>query len=153
MRQNTKVIVASSNNTPALGSYEMKPVTGRGTRSAGNSPRKGSHDRPSWSVEPWNGTPRQKSAHPPTGSIRKKPVGSGGPAPPLPGQQSNVTSSLASLTEGEAAIEERQEGTERGRLFVKVMGVKELGLPLPKGMLCPPPRRLPYLPEKLTHRI
>lgn len=131
MRQNTKVIVASSNNTPALGSSEVKTSSGRGTRSAGSSPRKGSHDRPTWSVEPWNGTMRQKSTKEAVGSPRKKPVG--GAVPPLPGQQSNVSSSLGSLTEGEAVVEERQEGVERGRLFVKVMGVKDLGLPLPKG--------------------
>ncbi len=29
--------------------------------------------------------------------------------------------------------EEHEEGTERGRLFVKVLGVKELELPLPQS--------------------
>ena len=133
MRQNTKVIVASSDNTLALGAYQLKPTGGRGTRSAGNSPRKGSNERPSWSVEPWNGNMRRKSIKDVGGDVRKRP-GSGA-APPMPGQPSNVTSTMESLTEGTAALEERQEGVERGRLFVKVIGVEELKLPLPTGKL------------------
>ena len=140
MRQNTKVIVASSDNTPPLSAYQLKPTPGRGTRSAGNSPRKGSNERPSWSVEPWNGNMRRKSIKDVGGSVRKRP--GSGVAPPLPGQPSNVTSSLESLTEGTTAVGERQDGVERGRLFVKVIGVKELNLPLPKGKLIAPPRRL-----------
>lgn len=60
-----------------------------------------------------------------------------GPAPPLPGQHSNVASGLGSVAEDVAtpATEEFEEGEERGRLFVKVVGVKDLDLPLPRGKL------------------
>lgn len=120
MRQNTKVVVASSDDKT------------RGTRSAGNSPIK--QDRPqSWTVEPWNGNMRRKSIRD-NGSPRKK--ASSGPAPPLPGQESNVHG-LGSLVEEEASIEPGAiEGGERGRLFVKVIGVKDLDLPLPKSKSC-----------------
>jgi len=117
MRQNTKVVVASSDDKS------------RGTRSAGNSPIK--QDRPqSWTVEPWNGNMRRKSTRD-NGSPRKKTAS--GPAPPLPGQESNVHG-LGSLAEEDAAFEPSAvEGGERGRLFVKVIGVKDLDLPLPKS--------------------
>ena len=119
MRQNTKLIVASSNVD--------KVDESRGTRSAGNSPLK--KDRPqSWTVEPWNGQ-RKKSVRENT-SPRKK-IGTG-PAPPLPGFESNV--GLGIVTEEEPILEQNgAEGGERGRLFVKVIGVKDLDLPLPKS--------------------
>jgi hypothetical protein len=52
----------------------------------------------------------------------------------MPGQDSNVTG-LGIVTE-EASVAEPvpEEGAERGRLFVKVIGVKDLDLPLPKSM-------------------
>ena len=55
----------------------------------------------------------------------------------MPGQQSNVTNGLDSVAENEAIADtnEAEDGHERGRLFVKVVGVKELDLPLPRGML------------------
>jgi hypothetical protein len=132
MRQNTKLIVASSNtdeNVPSNADHEEGH--GRETRSAGNSPRKASHDRTkSWSVEPWNGKARRRSVRD-ASNARKRP---NGVAPPLPGMESNVTSGLENLAEDEPASAD-QEGGERGRVFVKVVGVKDLDLPLPKGML------------------
>jgi hypothetical protein len=59
-------------------------------------------------VEPWNGKIRTKN------SVKKKP--------------------LTGLTEEEFMAEMAPEETgERGRLFVKVMGVKDLDLPIPKS--------------------
>ncbi|CAK7218593.1 Bud site selection protein bud4 [Sporothrix bragantina] len=110
MRQNTKLVAASDKDGDDF----------RGARSAGNSPVK--KDRPqSWTVEPWNGERRK--------SIKKRPVPSG-PVPPMPGQESNATA-LNPLAEEEYVTETTtDEGAERGRLFVKVMGVKDLDLPI-----------------------
>ena len=121
MRQNTKLVVASSDVD--------KGDEFHGTRSAGNSPVK--KDRPqSWTVEPWNGQMRKNSVRD-RSNPRKKPAT--GPVPPMPGQESNVTG-LGILTEEASALEPMvEEGGERGRLFVKVMGVKDLDLPLPKS--------------------
>lgn len=136
MRQNTKVIIASSaSHESAESSSETKNTqepAGRGTRSAGNSPRKPSHTQ-TWTAEPWNGKIRRKSIRK-SGGVPSKAPGSG-PAPPLPGQQSNVASGLGSVTEDESmqSPEEIGEDGERGRLFVKVVRVKDLDLPLPKG--------------------
>lgn len=114
MRQNTKVVTASDKERDEY----------RFARSAGNSPIK--QDRPqSWTVEPWNGQVRKKS-------VRKRTALSG-PAPPLPGQESNVAG-MNPLAEEEFAAElTTEDNGERGRLFVKVMGVKDLDLPLPKS--------------------
>lgn len=133
MRQNTKVVVASSASHESavepLDSHEPQP---RGTRSAGNSPRKSAQAHP-WTTEPWNGKVRRKSLRLSGGSPQKKP--SAGPAPPLPGQQSNVASGLDSVTEDASILnaEELEDGGERGILFVKVVRVKDLDLPLPKS--------------------
>ena len=54
-----------------------------------------------------------------------------GPAPPLPGQQSNV--GLGMVAEDAQVDVNEPDNGERGRLFVKVIGVKDLGLPLPKS--------------------
>ncbi|KAH8805565.1 hypothetical protein F5884DRAFT_860170 [Xylogone sp. PMI_703] len=121
MRQNTKIVVASSDI------HEDAEDEFRGTRSAGNSPVK--RERPqSWTVEPWNGQPR-KSSNRVSSNPRKKPAP--GAVPPLPGQESNATG-LGIVTE-DPVEQFSEEGGERGRLFVKVIGVKELDLPLPKN--------------------
>ena len=133
MRQNTKVVVASSaSHESAQETNDGHDAAVRGTRSAGNSPRKPSQTK-TWTTEPWNGKIRRKSIRQSGGSPQKAP--SLGPAPPLPGQQSNVTNSLDSVAEDEAMVdqEEIEEGVERGRLFVKVLRVKDLDLPLPRG--------------------
>lgn len=116
MRQNTKLVTASDKDGDATWK----------TRSANNSPVK--QDRPqSWVVEPWNGRPRQRS-------YRKRP-GTSGPVPPLPGQESNAAA-LNHVVEDDAQSEAATiDSGERGRLFVKVMGVKDLDLPLPKSKL------------------
>jgi hypothetical protein len=136
MRQNTKVIIASSASHESTDSTtevkENQEPSARGTRSAGNSPRKPSQSQP-WTAEPWNGKIRRKSIRRSGGIPSKAPPS--GPAPPMPGQQSNVASGLDSVTEDEAmqSMEEIGEDGERGRLFVKVVRVKDLDLPLPKG--------------------
>ncbi|KAK8091979.1 hypothetical protein PG997_002340 [Apiospora hydei] len=57
------------------------------------------------------------------------------PSPPMPGQESNATTALNNVPEEDAAHPElaTEECGERGRLFVKVMGVKDLDLPLPRN--------------------
>ncbi|MCJ1287021.1 Bud site selection protein bud4 [Xylographa opegraphella] len=133
MRQNTKMVVASSaSHDSNLDHTESQDSHIRGTRSAGNSPRKPSHTQ-TWTTEPWNGKIRRKSVRQSASSPQKRmPTG---PMPPMPGQQSNVTSGLGSVNENEAMpdLDIIEDGEERGRLFVKVMGVKELDLPLPKN--------------------
>ncbi|KAL0931891.1 GTP binding protein [Colletotrichum truncatum] len=114
MRQNTKLVTASDKESDDMWK----------TRSAGNSPIK--TDRPqSWIVEPWNGRPRQKS-------IRRR-ANTSGPVPPLPGQESNAHT-LNPLAEEDLNPElATEESGERGRLFVKVLGVKDLDLPIPRN--------------------
>jgi hypothetical protein len=117
MRQNTKIIVASSDDK------------GDGTRSAGNSPVK--KDRPqSWTVEPWNGQMRKSSVRDRSNPRKKPPPGA---IPPMPGQGSNAVGLGIVTEEQPAAQPESEEPGERGRLFVKVVGVKDLDLPLPKS--------------------
>ncbi|KAI0907845.1 cell division protein anillin-domain-containing protein [Ustulina deusta] len=117
MRQNTKLVTASDKENEDLRT---------GIRSAGNSPVKQQHQRPqSWTVEPWNG--KQKR------SLRKRHgPGFSGPVPPLPGQETNATA-MHSVPEEETAELATEDCGERGRLFVKVMGVKDLDLPLPRN--------------------
>jgi hypothetical protein len=139
MRQNTKVVVAKrtfSNDVPPSPTLEQRPSSSQatGSRSAGNSPRKPSHERAkSWTTEPWNGKVRRKSIR--TTSGGKKAIPSG-PVPPLPGQESAVTAGLDTVVEDQimASADDNEllgEGIERGRLFVKVVGVKDLDLPMP----------------------
>ncbi|KAL1842741.1 hypothetical protein VTJ49DRAFT_4379 [Mycothermus thermophilus] len=116
MRQNTKVVTASDKDTDDPRG---------GLRSAGNSPVKAARPQ-SWTVEPWNGQRKR--------SYRKRVLpGAGGPVPPLPGQESNAAAA-SQQDDDMASVELATEETgERGRLFVKVMGVKDLDLPLPKN--------------------
>lgn len=133
MRQNTKVIIASSRNEEeAMPSPEHTAQDPRGTRSAGSSPRKPSQQ--TWTTVPWNGSARRPSIKPATGIPKKKPVPGAGGVPPLPGQPSNVQEAPATIEENEPAISESfEDGEERGRLFVKVVGLKYCDLPLPRG--------------------
>ncbi|KAK5687082.1 Bud site selection protein bud4 [Elasticomyces elasticus] len=136
MRQNTKVVVASNRNfsgdsnatnVSADSNATAKPAM-RGTRSANSSPRKPSAEQ-FLKIEPWNGTSRRKS-------VRQASSQRSGPAPPLPGQESVALSSVDeefALAASGNLEDEVPEGTERGRLFVKVVGVKELELPLPRN--------------------
>lgn len=122
MRQNTKLVAASDKDTDDF----------RGYRSAGNSPVKATRPQ-SWTVEPWNGNTRQRSVR----KSRAAVAGATGPVPPLPGQESNAlapASGLKPLSEEDLNAEMAgPESGERGRLFVKVMGVKDLDLPLPRS--------------------
>ena len=134
MRQNTKVVVASSRQfsdekPPSV--TEGKP-TAEKARSANSSPRKTSAERkPAWTTEPWNGKVRRRSIR--TTSAARRAAEASGPAPPLPGQESAVANGLDAV--GEQDDEEFEYGAERGRLFVKGVGVKDLDLPLPKSKL------------------
>lgn len=134
MRQNTKVVVASSrqfsNERPLMSpTSDVQPSLARDARATGSSPRKQSLERgQTWTTEPWNGKPRRKSVR--TASGRKPPPPSG-PVPPLPGQESNANA-LGTVVEDQL-VDDGDDGTERGRLFVKVVGVKDLDLPLPKS--------------------
>ena len=132
MRQNSKVVVASSASHESNDAPEE--VNTRGTRSAGCSPRKPLQTQ-TWTTEPWNGKARRKSIRQSGGIPSRKPAA--GPVPPLPGMHSNVTNGLDSVAELDTnpEVEIFEDGAERGRLFVKVVGVKELDLPLPKGGL------------------
>ena len=133
MRQNTKMVVASSASHESSGDSSDVPQAGlRGTRSAGNSPVKSSQAG-TWTTEPWNGKIRRKSIRQSAGSLMKPPATGG--VPPLPGARSNVTTGLDTVNESNPPqeVEEVADGGERGRLFVKVVGVKELDLPLPRG--------------------
>ena len=116
MRQNTKLVTASDKDRE----IELK------TRSVGNSPVKGTRPQ-SWTVEPWNGKVRPNST-------RSRPVT--GPVPPLPGQESNAAALKEVPEEDIQAQIATPESGERGRLFVKVMGVKDLDLPIPRSKLC-----------------
>lgn len=132
MRQNTKVIIASSNNDesqpptqdPSTNNAEVKP--------ANSSPRKAS--QPTWTAEPWNGKMRRQSIKA-AGVVKKKPVP--GAVPPLPGMSSNVQDIQHGIEEIESPTmaEFPDDGQERGRLFVKVVGVRDLDMPLPKEKL------------------
>lgn len=133
MRQNTKVVIASNrNDEESAAPFDQTTQDPRGTRSAGSSPRKASQQ--TWTTVPWNGQMRKPSVKMAGSSIpKKKPVP--GAVPPLPGQPSNVQETPATIDENESlANEVYEEGEERGRLFVKVVGIKYMDLPLPRGM-------------------
>ncbi|PKY02769.1 DUF1709-domain-containing protein [Aspergillus campestris IBT 28561] len=130
-RHNTKVVIASSSNDDGVPQTPgQAPTDARNPRSAGPAQRKPSQQ--TWTTVPWNSGPRRSSIRTTSGAIRKKPVS--GPAPPLPCQQSNVQDAPATIEETEPALSGvLEEGEERGRLFVKVVGMKSLDLPLPRG--------------------
>ena len=144
MRQNTKVVVASSRqfsdekkNVPDQQRTSTEraraPVLApdaRGTRSEGNSPRKPSQNK-AWATEPWNGKIRRKSIRVNSGAHKKAALAALAAAPPLPGQESAMGKAEPSIEQ--VLTEETDEGAERGRLFVKVVGVKDLEMPLPRS--------------------
>lgn len=136
MRQNTKVVIANNHNEEESAlSSEQTTQDPRGTRSAGSSPRKASQQ--TWTTVPWNGKMRRPSVKLAGGIPKKKPVP--GAVPPLPGHQSNVQEPQATIDENETLTNEIfEEGEERGRLFVKVVGIKYMDLPLPRGTRNPP---------------
>ena len=127
MRQNTKVIVASNRN---FSDESQRPLSPNGqanpstTSKSKRTSRKSSAGEKYLTTEPWNGKTRRKSSRRSSG--RKSNIG--GPAPPLPGHESSLGKVDEYLT-----TDETNDGEERGRLFVKVVGVKELDLPLPRS--------------------
>lgn len=132
-REAAKVVVArnrdfSDEKPPPSPTKEEDPQA-RGTRSAGPSPRKSNSLSKPWTTEPYQPKARRKSIRTASGS--RKTVPASGPVPPLPGQESATISEEAARDSYEEP--EWEEGAERGRLFVKVMGVKDLDLPLPKS--------------------
>ncbi|KAJ5151149.1 uncharacterized protein N7482_010401 [Penicillium canariense] len=132
MRQNTKVVIASNRNEEETAPpAEQDTQDPRGTRSAGSSPRKASQQ--TWTTVPWNGQTRRPSVKMAGGGIpKKKPVP--GSIPPLPGHQSNVQEPQPTIDENEPLMNDAfEDGEERGRLFVKVVGIKYLDLPMPRG--------------------
>ncbi|CAI6337388.1 unnamed protein product [Periconia digitata] len=129
MRQNTKLIVASnrqfSNEKPSAITEESGD---NGLKPAPEDMRKTSAERkPAWKTEPWNGKVRRRSIR--TTSDARRAAEASGPVPPMPGQESAVSGGLDSV--GEQG-DDFEDGQERGRVFVKVVGVKDLDLPLPK---------------------
>ncbi|KAK5118436.1 hypothetical protein LTR62_002950 [Meristemomyces frigidus] len=140
LRQNTKVVVASArdfsnNSNDANKSVEvpMSPTLdarpGRGTRSAGSSPRKPSAEQ-YIKTEAWNGKSRRKSIR----NASAQGTAHLAAAPPLPGQDSALGVVDEDYAAGTSNLDDDvAEGVERGRLFVKVVGVKELDLPMPRN--------------------
>ncbi|KAF1961801.1 DUF1709-domain-containing protein [Byssothecium circinans] len=128
MRQNTKVVVASSrqfsDEKPLVDSQDSATAPAKTPYS-----RKTSAERkPAWTTEPWNGKVRRRSIR--TTSESRRAAAASGPVPPMPGQESAAAGGLDSVAE--QGDEEFEDGQERGRVFVKVVGVKDLDLPLPK---------------------
>lgn len=132
MRENDKLVVASNRNfsgssngttrshePPTSDAMAPRPSI-RGARS---SPRKPSAEQ-YIKTEPWTGKQRRKSKRSSSANRPKLDA-----APPLPGQESVA---LGVVSEDQAA-DDGPEGAERGRLFVKVVGVKSLDLPLPRN--------------------
>ena len=129
MRQNTKFIVATNRPEPPAPTSTGQP-DGRAPGQVGVSPRKAS--QPTWTTEPWNPKGRRQSIKM-AGAVTRKKVGSEA-VPPLPGQESNAKEAAP-----EPYIQEEfEDGQERGRVFVKVVGVKNLDLPLPRSMFLEP---------------
>jgi hypothetical protein len=147
MRQNTKVVIASSRQfsdekPPANAQDPAEKAPGKTSRSANSSPRKSSAERkPNVTTEPWNGKMRRRSIRTTSGARRA--AAASGPVPPMPGQESAVAAGLDSVAEQDC--DDFEEGQERGRLFVKVVGVKDLDLPLPKSMFPENPREIRLL--------
>lgn len=139
MRQNTKVVVASERNTSEETKRDVPPLTttdpGTGLEVQAPAAAYRKISQPTWTAEPWNPKSRRRSIRTAGEDSPKKKKATDGPVPPLPGQASNVQHDLGAVAEDEIAEEEAEDfedGAERGRLFVKVVGVKDLDLPLPR---------------------
>lgn len=135
MRQNTKVVVASNRNFSNESNATAKsndsgasgvPRSGAksASRGAGNSSRQADQVL---KTEPWNGKTRRQSQ-------RLASACPSEPAPPLPGHQSALGVVEEDFAAGTSSLEDEVgEDVERGRLFVKVVGIKNLELPLPRN--------------------
>jgi hypothetical protein len=149
MRQNTKLVVATNRNfsgesedsnksaaatkddappmSPTSESFP-RPRSAKGEK----SPRKASEEQ-FLKTEPWNGKARRKSVRN-ASALKEASYVRETAAPPLPGQESALGVVDEDYAAGSANLEEDVgDGVERGRLFVKVVGVKELDLPMPRN--------------------
>ncbi|KAF3938230.1 hypothetical protein ABW19_dt0204728 [Dactylella cylindrospora] len=139
MRENSKVVHASTRDEP----------TAEGAQ--GSTPKK----TQSWTVEPWQGSPgsapRRRSGR--GESLKRKPMDQSrqhhtaamayaAKSNDLPVVEENENKDPAPVETVEEPVAESStvpentmggEGAERGRLFVKVIGVKDLALPLPQA--------------------
>jgi hypothetical protein len=137
MRQNTKVVVASNRNVSEAISQQSTSSTTvtaplSSTPAATAAPAKQIR-KPSepWKAEPWNGKMRRQSTRR-SNIVPEKRMSA---VPPLPGQASNAEALDAYVEDQLANVNDDPENpVERGRLFVKVVQVKELDLPLPRCM-------------------
>lgn len=139
-RQNTKLVIATNRNfsnesRATVSSTENAPPmspTGdgrsasRGKRSSKSSPRKPSTEQ-YLLTEPWNGKARRQSQRQASAATQ-----SSSAAPSLPGSALGVVNE--DFAAGTGSLEDEiGEDVERGRLFVKVVGVKDLDLPMPRN--------------------
>lgn len=147
MRQNTRIVVASTRSVSGgssgtaesgatitaedavrpMSSANEEPArpSSRAAKSATSSPRKASEEQ-FLKTEPWNGKVRRKSV--------RLASAQNAPAPPLPGFESALGVVNEDYAAGSSSLEDDiGEGVERGRLFVKVVGAKNLDLPLPRN--------------------
>lgn len=143
MRENTRIVVATTHSSAdepmtsepssTTGQQAVEEHTENRMGQVLTSPRKIS--QPTWTAEPWNGKARRKSIRlgGDASVPKRKPVQSA--VPPMPGQNSAVEDGLGAVAEDEVAEEEAEDfedGAERGRLFVKVIRLKDLDLQLPE---------------------
>jgi len=118
MRHSTRVIHASSRD------IDEEPTA-----------RPQGHKRTqSWQVEPWKGAGRRRSTR---NSLGQTGGQQDGTAPPMPGQTNPAPALHLAPPPATAGMEGQKpptppENGERGRLFVKVIGVKDLTLPMPQ---------------------
>lgn len=116
MRHSTRVIHASSRD------FDEEPNL-----------QNQSHKRTqSWQVEPWKGSGRRRSTRHSFGQTGAQQDHVASPIPPGPASPTHLVPPLTT-----AGVEAQKpptppENGERGRLFVKVIGVKDLTLPLPQ---------------------
>lgn len=128
MRENDNVIFASNRNVssenqpPTLATNDENATSEknlqapREIKSAGNSPRKTSGPI---TKEPWNGKMRRHST-------RRSII-----APEKPMQ--TTTRGCLDTIEDQSFVEDADPTVERGRFFVKVVGAKDLNIPLPRS--------------------
>ncbi|KAF4548773.1 PH domain-containing protein 1 [Elsinoe fawcettii] len=121
MRQNTKVVHASHRNFSNDTAVSNSSASSAPSVSTMQTERKVSEKF--IQTEPWNGKVRRKSGR--VSSGRRSNIGV---APPVPGHES----ALGTLEE-HSILSDVDPDVERGRLFVKVVGVKDLDLPLPRN--------------------
>ena len=151
MRQNTKIVVASErlsneeSRSPDLPAVEGDLNDTQALQANQVTPSRRKTSQPTWTAVPWNGKVRRKSIR--VGG--EKAVGHrkavGGPVPSLPGQASNAQEALDAVAEDEVGEEDEwEDGAERGRLFVKVVGVKDLQMPFPQRKLSQKPLRFAH---------